>query len=69
MYDCNSHSLLLCIYSVDIMRKKLDPDDFGIILLNAFMSEFFADEVGASQVKFMLSFIIQIQYGNVSRFH
>lgn len=29
---------------VDIMRKKLDPDDFGIILLNAFMSEFFADE-------------------------
>ena len=51
------------------MRKKLDPDDFGIILLNAFMSEFFADEVGASQVKFMLSFIIQIQYGNVSRFH
>ncbi|XP_072022688.1 ubiquitin carboxyl-terminal hydrolase MINDY-3-like, partial [Amphiura filiformis] len=29
---------------VDIMRKKLDPDEFGIILLNAFMAEFFADE-------------------------
>ena len=30
------------------MRKKLDPDEFGIILLNAFMAEFFADEVSQS---------------------
>lgn len=28
---------------VDIMRKKLDPDELGIILLNAFMDEFFGD--------------------------
>ncbi|KAL1465168.1 hypothetical protein WDU94_004758 [Cyamophila willieti] len=28
---------------VDIMRKKLDPDELGIILLSAFMDEFFDD--------------------------
>ncbi|KAI5713140.1 ubiquitin carboxyl-terminal hydrolase MINDY-3 homolog [Diaphorina citri] len=28
---------------VDIMRKKLDPDELGIILLSAFMDEFFGD--------------------------
>lgn len=32
------------IYSVDIMSKKLDPEGLGIILLNAFMDEFFPEE-------------------------
>lgn len=31
-------------YSVDIMSKKLDPEGLGIILLNAFMDEFFPEE-------------------------
>lgn len=30
--------------SVDIMSKKLDPECLGIILLNAFMDEFFPEE-------------------------
>lgn len=29
---------------VDIMRKKLDPENLGIILLNGFMDEFFPEE-------------------------
>lgn len=29
---------------VDIMRKKLDPENLGIILLNAFLDEFFEEE-------------------------
>ncbi|XP_066996523.2 ubiquitin carboxyl-terminal hydrolase MINDY-3 homolog [Anabrus simplex] len=29
---------------VDIMSKKLDPENLGIVLLNAFMDEFFPDE-------------------------
>lgn len=29
---------------VDIMRKKLDPENLGIILLNAFMDEFFPED-------------------------
>lgn len=29
---------------MDIMSKKLDPENLGIILLNAFMDEFFPDE-------------------------
>lgn len=26
------------------MQKKLDPENLGIILMNAFMDEFFADQ-------------------------
>lgn len=29
---------------MDIMRKRLDPENLGIILLNAFMDEFFPEE-------------------------
>lgn len=29
---------------VDIMRKKLDPENLGIILMNAFLEEFFEEE-------------------------
>uniref|UniRef100_A0A182QYT7 Ubiquitin carboxyl-terminal hydrolase MINDY n=1 Tax=Anopheles farauti TaxID=69004 RepID=A0A182QYT7_9DIPT len=29
---------------VDLMRSRLDPENLGIILLNAFMNEFFPDE-------------------------
>lgn len=32
------------MFSVDIMSKKLDPEGLGIILLNAFMDEFFPEE-------------------------
>lgn len=28
-------------FSVDIMQRRLDPEGLGIILLNAFMDEFF----------------------------
>lgn len=31
-------------YSVEIMRRKLDPEGLGIILLSAFMDEFYSDE-------------------------
>lgn len=31
-------------FSVDIMSKKLDPENLGIILLNAFIDEFFPEE-------------------------
>lgn len=30
--------------SVEIMKKKLDSDSLGIILLSAFMDEFFPEE-------------------------
>lgn len=36
--------MCVCRISVDIMNKKLDPEGLGIILLNAFMDEFFAEE-------------------------
>lgn len=36
--------VFIFIFSVDIMSKKLDPEGLGIILLNAFMDEFFPDE-------------------------
>ncbi|KAL5276184.1 FAM188A family protein [Megaselia abdita] len=32
---------------VDIMQKKLDPENLGIILMNAFMDEFFADQTNS----------------------
>lgn len=32
------------VFSIDIMSKKLDPEGLGIILLNAFMDEFFPEE-------------------------
>lgn len=31
-------------FSVDIIKKKLDADNLGIILLSAFMDEFFPEE-------------------------
>lgn len=44
---CNLQFVDFSIYfgiSVDIMSKKLDPEGLGIILLNAFMDEFFPKE-------------------------
>lgn len=38
----NAGPLFAC--SVDIMSKKLDPENLGIILMNAFMDEFFPEE-------------------------
>lgn len=34
----------VCSCSVDIIRKKLDNENLGIILLNSFMDEFFPEE-------------------------
>lgn len=37
---------LVCVPEyVEIMRKKLDPENLGIILLNAFLEEFFEEEL------------------------
>lgn len=32
------------LFSVDIIKQKLDPEKLGIILLNAFMDEFYPEE-------------------------
>ncbi|XP_068083950.1 ubiquitin carboxyl-terminal hydrolase MINDY-3 homolog [Anabrus simplex] len=39
---------------VDIMSKKLDPENLGIVLLNAFMDEFFPDEKSSLPDSFVL---------------
>ncbi|GLG98890.1 hypothetical protein R5R35_003833 [Gryllus longicercus] len=39
---------------VDIMTKKLDPENLGIILLNAFMDEFFPEEKTSMPDTFVL---------------
>lgn len=41
-------------FSVDIMRKKLDSENLGIILLNAFMDEFFPKEESSTPDMFNL---------------
>lgn len=40
--------------SVNIMRKKLDPENLGIILLNEFMEEFFQREESSTPDTFTL---------------
>ena len=35
---------MFCVYSVDIMASKLDPENLGIITQCSFMEEFFAGE-------------------------
>lgn len=37
----NYIGLLCAFFSVDIMKKKLDPEGLGIVLLDGFMDEFF----------------------------
>lgn len=48
--------------SVDIMSKKLDPEGLGIILLNAFMDEFFPEEKRSTPDEFDL-----IHYNGIPR--
>lgn len=43
---------LVC--SVDIMKKKVDSENLGIILLNAFMDEFFPKEESSTPDTFQL---------------
>lgn len=47
---------------VDIMSKKLDPEGLGIILLNAFMDEFFPEEKRSTPDTFDL-----IHYNGIPR--
>lgn len=42
------------IFSVEIMKRKLDPENLGIILLNAFMDEFFQKEESSTPDTFPL---------------
>lgn len=44
---------VLC-YSVEIMTRKLDAENLGIILLNAFMEEFFPEEKQSTPDTFTL---------------
>lgn len=46
--------LNLLNFSVDIIRKKLDSENLGIILLNAFMDEFFPTEESSTPDMFNL---------------
>ena len=41
-------------FSVEIMTKKLDAENLGIILLNAFMEEFFPEEKQSTPDTFTL---------------
>lgn len=51
--------------SVDIMSKKLDPEGLGIILLNAFMDEFFPEEKRSTPDTFELTHYNGIPKSNV----
>lgn len=48
--------------SVNIMSKKLDPEGLGIILLNAFMDEFFPEEKRSTPDTFNL-----VHYNGIPR--
>lgn len=41
-------------FSVNIMKKKLDPENLGIILLHAFMDEFYPKEESSTPDTFTL---------------
>uniref|UniRef100_A0A182KGW2 Ubiquitin carboxyl-terminal hydrolase MINDY n=1 Tax=Anopheles christyi TaxID=43041 RepID=A0A182KGW2_9DIPT len=56
---------------VELMRSRLDPENLGIILLNAFMSEFFPDEKKSTPDTFDLlhyNGIPNSNYGNVVQY-
>ncbi|XP_052899946.1 ubiquitin carboxyl-terminal hydrolase MINDY-3 homolog [Anopheles moucheti] len=56
---------------VELMRSRLDPENLGIILLNAFMSEFFPDEKKSTPDTFDLlhyNGIPNSNYGNVVKY-
>lgn len=61
----------LCVYrvyffSVDIMRQKLDSENLGIILLNAFMDEFFPKEESSTPDMFPLYHYNGLAQSNVN---
>lgn len=53
------------ICSVDIMRRKLDSENLGIILLNAFMDEFFPKEESSTPDMFPLYHYNGLPHSNV----
>lgn len=55
----------LC-FSVNIMKKKLDSESLGIILLNAFMDEFFPKEESSTPDMFTLVHYNGLPQSNVS---
>lgn len=57
---------------VELMRSRLDPENLGIILLNAFMSEFFPDEKKSTPDTFVLQHyngIPHSNHANVVQYH
>lgn len=56
----------LLFSSVDIMRKKLDSENLGIILLNAFMDEFFPKEESSTPDMFSLYHYNGLPHSNVN---
>lgn len=50
---------------VDLMRSRLDPENLGIILLNAFMNEFFPNEKKSTPDTFDLLHYNGIPYSNL----
>lgn len=41
----------LCLFSVSLVKSKLDPESLGIILLGPFLLEFFPDQVGVGMYR------------------
>jgi len=44
MGNCGFFTFAIFVYSVDIMKRKLDPEGLDIILLSSFMDEFYPEE-------------------------
>lgn len=53
-------------FSVNIMKKKLDSESLGIILLNAFMEEFFPKEETSTPDMFTLVHYNGLAQSNVN---
>lgn len=51
---CSYFNFFFYFSSVEIMKRKLDPENLGIILLNAFMEEFYQREESSTPDTFPL---------------
>lgn len=58
--------IFVSIFSVNIMKKKLDSESLGIILLNAFMDEFFPKEESSTPDMFTLVHYNGLPQSNVN---
>ena len=63
---CKSVTVTKTISSVDIMKKKLDSENLGIILLNEFMEEFFQKEECSTPDMFTLVHYNGLPQSNIS---